>query len=202
LDAIYGKKQPISLLSPTKHPGQHNILASHGEPSDTHESHRTQSGVGDTRTSDNAETTDIYKETNKVATIEPSNQSQRVLRNDPPVTTGRDWATGIEDQKSKQLKLWIIPCFRISRFGVKAIHIDVTDGRYDADLFETFRELYFSERSRFRRFFDLKEVKHIRFINVNYKYCECLKELLAHRSTVRSYIDGSCEHSEDGCVAP
>jgi hypothetical protein len=64
--------------------------------------------------------------------------------------------------------LWIIPCFELSRSrnGTKAVHLNVTGGKYDAELFQSFREEYFKESSWFRRLFLLREVKAIKFINV------------------------------------
>ena len=60
----------------------------------------------------------------------------------------------------------VYPCFKISRFGVRAVPLDVTRTSFDADFFVELRKLYFQERSYLRRFFELREVKRILYIHV------------------------------------
>jgi hypothetical protein len=80
--------------------------------------------------------------------------------------SARDFAITKEHESNNKQPLWLIPCFKSSD-GPKAFHEDVTGGRYDFELFSRFREIYFEEKSWFRRFFDLTEVKDIKFINVS-----------------------------------
>lgn len=63
-------------------------------------------------------------------------------------------------------ELWMIPCFRIKLHGAKAVHIDVSEGKCDADLFKSIRDQYFDIRSWYRRFFELCEVAEIKVVKV------------------------------------
>jgi hypothetical protein len=62
--------------------------------------------------------------------------------------------------------LWIIPCYKVSRYGTRAKHVDVSKGTFDAELFTRFRELYFQQRTWKSKFLEMKEVSAIKFINV------------------------------------
>ncbi|CZR56411.1 uncharacterized protein PAC_06299 [Phialocephala subalpina] len=59
---------------------------------------------------------------------------------------------------------WILPIFNTSKFGIKATHSNGSGERHDFEIFQEFRHLYFAERSWLRRFFELKEVKAIKFV--------------------------------------
>ncbi|PVH68121.1 hypothetical protein DL98DRAFT_235700 [Cadophora sp. DSE1049] len=66
--------------------------------------------------------------------------------------------------------LWLIACFNSPQYGTVAQHEDVSKETYDFEMFTKFREIYFSHKSWFARFFDLKEVKFIRFVRVSKKW--------------------------------
>ena len=66
--------------------------------------------------------------------------------------------------------LWLIACFNSPVYGTVARHEDVSKETYDFEMFTKFREIYFSHKSWFARFFDLKEVKFIRFVRVSKKW--------------------------------
>lgn len=65
------------------------------------------------------------------------------------------------------VRRYIYSCFRCSRYGVKAVPLEINGIKFDADLFITLRKLYFAERSYFRRFFELREVKRIQYVQVS-----------------------------------
>jgi len=50
------------------------------------------------------------------------------------------------------------------RYGAKAVPLEVNGIEFDADLFTALRKLYFAERPYFRRFFELREVKRIQYV--------------------------------------
>jgi len=78
----------------------------------------------------------------------------------------RDFVVPVDEETNKN-RSWIISCFASIVFGAKAMHEDVTGGRFDSEIFTRFCKLYFEERSWIRRFFQLKEVKKISIINVS-----------------------------------
>jgi hypothetical protein len=107
-------------------------------------------------------------------------------------------------ERSNPTQLWTIPCFESSEFGTKAVHENVTGGRYDFQVFKRFRDIYFRERSRFRRFFGLREIIDIKFINAS-----LLKSLpppfffrILTIWPVRPAFPGYCQHSPNRCLAP
>ena len=79
---------------------------------------------------------------------------------------GRDFAVTVQEPK-RDSRIWVRPCFRSTVFGAKVIHEDVSGGKYDSDMFTRFRQLYFAERSWWRRFFELKEVKEISVVKAS-----------------------------------
>jgi len=71
------------------------------------------------------------------------------------------------DPETGSSNLWVFPCFRSKTFGTITFHQDVSNIRFDSELFIRFRELYFRNRSWIQRFLEMKEVKEIAVINVS-----------------------------------
>jgi hypothetical protein len=98
---------------------------------------------------------------------EQTGESSKPLQEMPGNFKGRDFASQTTDI-IKTHKLWLIPCFESPVFGTRASHEDVSKlkAMFDFEMFTRFREVYFSQKNWVRRFFDLREVKTIRFVRV------------------------------------
>jgi hypothetical protein len=98
---------------------------------------------------------------------EQTGESLKSLQDIPGNVKGRDFARQPTDI-IKTHKLWLIPCFESPVFGTRASHEDVSKlkAMFDFEMFTRFREVYFSQKNWVRRFFDLREVKTIRFVRV------------------------------------
>lgn len=99
-----------------------------------------------------------------------------------PASIERDFAVTGQPRRidASEQKLWILACFRSSVFHTKAIHENVSGGRYDFQIFERFRAIYFAEKSWLRRFFELKEVRSIKFVMV----CFSLYQKVSRMKTI------------------
>jgi len=93
-----------------------------------------------------------------------SKTGESSLTRKAPSVKGKDFATQAIEKGSRGKEVWILSCFRSTEFDTKAFHENVKEGKSDYQIFERFREIYFAERSWFRRFFELKEVKNIKFV--------------------------------------
>lgn len=78
-----------------------------------------------------------------------------------------------DDQKPSDKRLGtevirkhIYPCFKCSKYGAKVKPFEISHIELDVDLFTILRESYFAERSYFWRFFELREVKEIHYVQV------------------------------------
>lgn len=94
-----------------------------------------------------------------------------------PRSTGAPEMTQIKENKDHRpidprsalelTRRYIYSCFRCSRYGAKAVPLEANGIEFDVDLFIALRKLYFAERPYFRRFFELREVKRIQYVQVS-----------------------------------
>jgi hypothetical protein len=61
---------------------------------------------------------------------------------------------------------WILLCLQYNKYVCKAIHVPVSDITADEDLFCSFRENYYKEKSKLTQFVSWKAVTNIHFVEV------------------------------------
>lgn len=135
---------------------------------------RTTSGYDNSQTSNNRHKENrsnhvesLITQNDESTTIQHNENTSRQpskSSKDPKATENQ----GVSLEEGDELsQLWIIPCFHYAKHGARAMHLEVALPTFDADLFLEFRKQYFKQRSRFSRFFALKEVGRISFVTVS-----------------------------------
>lgn len=135
----------------------------------------TERRLGDTISNDGQErksenSTSSMTRTTGTSTLRtaPGQQPLSIKTSDSTQKENQGEHAPIEDRPSSDLaQKYIYSCFRYLRYGLKVVPLQVNNIESDASFFRALRNLYFAERSYLRRFFELRDVKRIRYVHVS-----------------------------------